>query len=348
MQPTREWIRRLPKVELHVHLDGSLRPSTMLELAGEARCELPARDREELAERMLVRDASSLEEYLDRYRYTVALLQTEAALCRVAWDLVTDVAAESVRHVEVRFCPALHPGVGDERAVEAVLEGLRRGERDTGCTARLIVCGLRTLAPSVSVRMARVAARYRDAGVVGFDLAGAERGHPAGDHAGAFAVAREAGLGLTCHAGEADGPQSVRQALDLCGAQRIGHGTRLHEDPALEESVREAGIPLEVCVTSNVHTRAVPDAPSHPLRRYVRRGMVVTLNTDGRLMDGVTLSDEYRLAHEQLGLDAAALARLALDAARSSFGTAAEKRALVDRLEREIDAIPLGSSPGAP
>lgn len=340
MSLTQAFVRRLPKAELHVHLDGCIRPRTMLELAREQGVRLPAGDPEGLARALYVRDARNLEEYLERYTITLSVMQTAPALERIAYEFVVDSAGENVRYVEVRYCPALHtPALTLTQAVEAPLAGLKRAERETGTVARLIVCGLRTLAPRVSLDLARLAVDYRQDGVVAFDLAGSERGHPASDHVAAFAYARGHGLSCTCHAGEGDGPESIRQALDLCGAQRIGHGTRLHEDPELQALVRDRGIPVEACITSNVHTRVVPDAAHHPVKRYLDAGCVVCLNTDSRLMDGITLSDEYWLAHTALGLSQEDLARLVLNACRSAFLPDDEKAALIARVQTELEAL---------
>ena len=193
--------------------------------------------------------------------------------------------------------------------------------------------------PAGSLDLAEAAADYRSAGVVGFDLAGAERGHAAEDHRTAFALAARHGLACTCHAGEGDGPDSIRQALHTCGAQRIGHGTRVGEDPALLAEVIEQRIPLEMCLTSNVHTRTVPSITDHPLRRYLEQGAIVTLNTDGRLMDGVTLTDEYHLAHTALGLGREDLVRLVMNACESAFLPEFERVALVARVQSEMESI---------
>lgn len=341
MTLTRELVGRLPKAELHVHLDGSLRPVTMIELAREQGVRLPSNDPGELARAVLVRDARSLEEYLERYTITLSVMQTAAALERIAYEFVVDAAGENVRYVEVRYCPALHaPALTLTQAMEAPLAGLKRGEAETGTWARLIVCGLRTLPPAVSLDLARLAVEYRADGVVAFDLAGAERGHPARDHVKAFEYALGRGLACTCHAGEGDGPDSIKQALHVCGAHRLGHGTRLHEDPELEWYVRERGIPLEMCLTSNLHTGVVRDVAEHPLRRYLERGCVVTLNTDSRLMDGITLSDEYWLAHTRLGLDRPQLERLILNAFHSAFLPDGDKERLLGRVARELEEIP--------
>lgn len=341
MTLTRETIRQLPKAELHVHLDGCLRPETMIELARDAGVSLPAGDVPSLREAMLVRHANSLEEYLERYVHTLAVMQTPAALERIAYEFVRDVAEENVRYVEVRYCPALHtPAMRLDEAVEAPLRGIRRAEAETQCRARIIVCGLRTLPPSVSDDLAHLAVDYRNEGVVAFDLAGSERGHAARDHASAFRYAARHGLACTCHAGEGDGPGSVRQALDECCAQRIGHGTRIFEDADLERRVCDQGVPLEICLSSNLHTHTVSDIAEHPIRRYFDRGCVVTLNTDGRLMDGVTLTDEFWLAHTRLGFDRAAIDRMILNAFESAFLPEAEREALVSDISKELAAIP--------
>jgi adenosine deaminase len=337
---SKETLRRWPKAELHVHLDGSLRPATMLELAREQGVRLPAETSEDLARALSGRHATSLEDYLTRYDLTLSVMQTAAALERIAYEFVLDSAADQVRYVEVRYSPLLHrPALSLGAAIEAPLRGLERGSRETGTKFGLIVCGIRTLPTATSLELVGAAGEYRGAGVVGFDLAGAERGHPASEHRAAFDLAAGLGLGRTCHAGEGDGPPSIQQALHACGAQRIGHGTRLGEDEALLAYVVQDRIPLEMCVTSNVHTRVVPAAASHPLRRYLELGAAVTINTDGRLIDGVTLTDEYYLAHTVLGLSKEQLVRVVLNACEHAFLPEYERVALVARVQTEIDKI---------
>ncbi len=337
---TKDALRRWPKVELHVHLDGALRPATMLELARAQNIRLPADTPEALAKAMLVRDAQSLEEYLQKYVITLSVLQTRAALERVAYEFVVDVAAENVRYVEVRYSPLLHrPALTLAEAIEAPLAGIRRAEAETGTKVGLIVCGIRTRPPAESLELARAAAEYRSAGVIAFDLAGAERGHAARDHRAAFEYAAAHGMACTCHAGEGDGPESIRQALHECGATRIGHGTRLGEEPALLEEVVARKIPLEMCLSSNVHTHTVTHVAEHPFKRYLQQGVVVTLNTDGRLTDGVTLTDEYYLAHAALGLSPDDLSRVVLSACESAFLPDYEKVALVSRVQSELEAL---------
>src|SRR5881296_1442787 len=337
---SKELLRRWPKAELHVHLDGCLRPETMLELARAQGVRLPSDTPEGLAEALHVKHAKSLEEYLTKYEITLSVMQTAPALERIAYEFVQDAASDGLRYVEVRYSPLLHrPALRLAQAIEAPLRGLKRGEAETGTKVGLIVCGIRTRPVAESLELARAAADYRAAGVVGFDLAGAEHGFPARDHRAAFVYAAQHGMACTCHAGEGDGPHSIHQALHECGARRIGHGTRLVEDPALLEYVVERGIPLEMCLTSNLHTHTVSSIAEHPFKRYLDQGVVVTLNTDGRLMDGISLSDEYFLAQSVFGLGPQDLARVTLNACESAFLPEYEKVALVARVQSELEAL---------
>lgn len=337
---SRDTLRRWPKAELHVHLDGSLRPQTMLELARAQGVRLPADTPEALAAALSVRGAHNLEEYLSKYELTLSVMQTAQALERIAYEFVLDAAADGVRYVEVRYSPLLHrPALTLAQAIEAPLAGIARGQKETGTRVGLIVCAIRTRAPNESLELARAAAEYRSAGVVAFDLAGPERGYPAREHRAAFEYAAAHGMACTCHAGEGDGPGSIHQALHECGATRVGHGTRLGEDPALLEYVVERRIPLEMCLTSNVHTHAVRSAREHPFKQYLDRGVRVTLNTDGPLMDGITLSDEYFLAQGVFGLTREQLARVTLNACEAAFLPEYEKVALVSRVQSELEAL---------
>jgi adenosine deaminase len=337
---SKELLRRWPKAELHAHLDGCLRPATMLDLARAQGIRLPADTPEGLARALHVKHASSLEEYLTKYEITLSVMQTAAALERVAYEFVLDAAADGLRYVEARYSPLLHrPALTLSGAIEAVLAGTRRGATETGTKVGLLVCAIRTRPPAESLELAQAAADYRDAGVAGFDLAGPERGFPARDHRAAFAYAARHGLACTCHAGEGDGPDSIRQALDECGARRLGHGTRLGEDAALLAQVIKRHIPLEMCLTSNLHTHAVAAIAEHPFPRYLAQGAIVTLNTDGRLVDGISLTDEYYLAQSAFRLTKADLARVTLNACEAAFLPDYEKVALVARVQHDLEAF---------
>ena len=338
---TRELIGRLPKAELHVHLDGSLRPETMIELARDARVPLPAYEPEPLRRFMLVDDAANLQDFLDRFDFTIPLLQTPEALERVAYEMVEDAARDNVRYLEVRYCPHLSQrgGMTLEAVMEAELRGLQRGERDFGVVARVINCSLRHYDPAVSVEIAECSVELRHQGVVGFDLAGGEAGRPAGNHREAFSVASRGLLGITVHAGEAAGAESVADAIHSCQAHRIGHGTRLFENPDLQAFVRDRRILIEANITSNVQTRAVQRASEHPVRDYFDAGLNVTLCTDGWLMVGVSLSDEYWLAHTELGFSREEIDQLILNGFGGAFLPWPERQALLERVRKELAAI---------
>ncbi|HVE78111.1 MAG TPA: adenosine deaminase [Gemmatimonadaceae bacterium] len=345
----RERLRRLPKAELHCHLDGSVRPQTLLDLGREYGVRMPAADAEGLGEYMIVRDARNLEDYLARFDITLAVMQTEAALERVAYELAEDAARDGVRYLEVRYAPVLNVrgGLPLGAAVEAPLRGLARAERDHGVISRVIVCAIRSMPADTSLELARLAVGYRTRGVVGFDLAGGERGHPASAHARAFAHVREHDLAVTVHAGEGDGADSVRQAVHLCGAHRLGHATRLIEDESLTAFVNDRRIALEICLTSNVQTHAAASYAAHPLRQYFDRGLNVVLNTDNRLMSGTTLTDEYERAARHLGFSFDELARVALNGFESAFLPYPDRQRLTAEARAEITRLSGAAPVGA-
>jgi adenosine deaminase len=336
---TRETIARLPKAELHTHLDAALRPETMIELARAIGFDLPVSEPAELRRFMQVTDAADLEDYLRRFEYTIPLLQSAEAIERISYEMVEDAARDNLRYLEVRYCPWLsrRQGLTMERALEAELAGLARGERDFGVVTRVINCSLRHYDPAISMEIAKLSVAYRDRGVVAFDLAGGEAGRPCDAHRAAFDLAFEGRLGITVHAGEAAGPESIAGALLHCHAQRIGHGTRLYQDPGLRDYVRDRRIPLEINISSNVHTHAVARAEDHPVREYYDAGVPVTLCTDGWLMSGVSLTDEYWLAHTALGFSRQEIDRMILTAFDNAFLPWPERQALVQRTRAELD-----------
>jgi adenosine deaminase len=338
---TRSLLTELPKAELHCHLDGSVRPETLLELGREYGVAMPRDDADALRDYMVVRNAHNLEDYLARFTTTLSVMQTAEALERIAYELAVDAAREGVWYLETRFAPLLNSRGGLEPAqvLEAAINGLDRARKDCGIIARVIVCALRTLPPSSSMEMARLAVDFRGSGVVGFDLAGAEHGNPASAHASAFAHARAHDLPCTCHAGEGDGAGSVRDAVHSCCASRIGHGTRLVEDAQLTDFVNDRRITVEACLTSNVQTHAVESLELHPLPEYLRRGLKVVLNTDNRLMSGTTLTDEYQLAYQYLGLGFDDLVQIALNGFEGAFLPWNERQDLMVRAREAIGAL---------
>lgn len=341
LRPTHERLLALPKAELHVHLDGSLRPATLLELGRARDVALPAYGTEELARAMLATDTLSLEDYLEPFRLTLAVMQDAESIERIAFELAEDHASEGVDYVEVRFCPGLctREGLTAADAVDAALAGLRRAEAATGIRTAVIVCGLRSLPAAASAVMAELAVAYAGRGVCAFDLAGAEAGFPVADHVEALRIAQAVGLPITIHAGEGFGPRSIRQALELGRAARIGHATRLGEDPALLREVRDAGVVLEICLTSNVQTRVASSYETHPLRAFFDAGLRVALCTDNRLMSGVTLSREYEHARDALGFGWDELVQVARTGFEAAFAGAEVRKEMLAAFERELGAI---------
>ncbi|HWC70686.1 MAG TPA: adenosine deaminase [Actinomycetota bacterium] len=343
---TRDQVASLPLVLLHDHLDGGLRPETMVELADATGYRaLPSDDPSSLAAWM-TRGASrgDLVLYLETFVHTVGVMQSADALSRVARECVEDLAADGVVYAEVRFAPELHTegGLPPDAVVEAVLDGFAAGSREAAIGIGTIVTAMRTGGRSLEI--ADLALRWADRGVVGFDLAGAEAGHPPTAHRAAFdRVLADGRLGLTIHAGEGDGLGSIRGAL-ACGAQRIGHGVRLADDITIDgerprlgplaREVRDRGVPLEMCPTSNVHSGAASSIEAHPAGPMSDLGFSITINTDNRLMSATTESEELTRVARAFGWNLDRLERTAVTAAEAAFLPRRERRRLVEQVIR--------------
>jgi adenosine deaminase len=322
MNETIDVLRQLKKSDLHCHLDGSMRAETILDVARNEKIDLKTTDVATLRSILLCgRKVSSLPEFLRAFDITCSVLQSREAIERVAFELAEDAAKENVRILEVRYAPVLstNHGLTMEEVVEAMQKGLKRAQAQYAIRTGIILCALRNRDPNESIDLANLAVGFKRKGVVGFDLAQAEHGNPAGKHAEAFRIASRGGLGITVHAGEDFGPESIRQAIDDCGATRIGHGLTLWQDRALEKRVIDSGIVLECCPSSNVQINLIPTFADHPLKGYLERGVKVTLNTDNRLLTGITVTDEYIRAHTKLGLTLAQLTTIADNGQRAAF-----------------------------
>ncbi len=322
MSVSEKWIRQLPKTDLHCHLDGSLRLDTIIDLADKQEVKLPAENPDALRKHLIMGEHTrNLDDYLQAFKSTLSVLQTEEALRRVAYELVEDASAENVWYIEVRFSPILHTkkGLSLGRIIEAVLDGLKQGEKQFGTKTGLILCGMRNMDPSVTKQLAELCVAYKYQGVVGFDLAGAEEDFPAKEHREAFYLVLNNNINCTIHAGESSGPGSIHQALHYCGAHRIGHGTTLKEDGDLLNYVNDHRIPLEICLSSNVHTKVVPSIETHPLRFYYDYGLRVTINTDNRLMSDTTVTKELHLAAMELNFNEEEIRDLIIFGFKSSF-----------------------------
>ncbi len=347
MRITHALLKRLPKVELHCHLDGSLRVPTILDLAKKDKVTLPTSSYDKLSKLLVIgKTRGSLEEYIKRFDITLSVMQTPQALSRTAYELIEDVAKENVRYIEIRYSPILHTGKGMTmgESVEAVREGLKRGQKDYGVKSGIIVCGIRNISAEVSLKLADLTVRYKNKGVVGFDLAGAEENFPAKDHQEAFYMILNNNINATIHAGEAYGPSSIHQAIHHCGAHRIGHGTRLKENKDLMNYVNDHRITLEICLTSNWQTRSIRSLKYHPLKYYYDQGIRVTINTDNRLMSGTTLTKEFLLAHKLFGFKLHDFREMIIMAIKSAFLPYAERkqmiRGIADELEQEFGLMP--------
>jgi adenosine deaminase len=339
---TDELLHALPKTDLHCHLDGSVRLQTMLELAEAQGVKLPADSVEGLAKAMKIGGQhASLEDYLKGFEITLSVMQTEDSLYRTAYELAMDAAAENCKLLEVRYAPVLHlqKGLKPTMVVESVLEGLRAAQRETGILAGVLVCGIRNMSPDTSLRLAELSVAYKNRGVLGFDLAGAEHGNPAKDHQAAFQLILNNNINCTVHAGEAYGPASIAQALHYCGAHRIGHGVRLREDGDLLNYVNDHRIPIECCPSSNVQTGAVSDIAAHPFKFYLDFGLRVTINTDNRLITDTTVTKELSLMTRQFGLTVKDVRNVLVAGFKSAFLTFHDRAQLVRRAQQEIGEV---------
>ena len=338
-----EMIRRAPKALLHDHLDGGLRPTTVIELARESGYHgLPTEDPAELARFFTAgADRKSLELYLEGFDHTVGVLQTRDALARVAFECAEDLAADGVVYAEIRYAPELstHGALTLDEVVEAVLEGFERGSAATGIVIRFIVTAMRQFARSVEI--AELAVRHRDHGVVGFDVAGPEAGFPPTRYLDAFQLIHRANFHVTIHAGEAFGLPSIWEALQWCGAQRLGHGVRIVDDISTDPDgqitmgrlatyVRDMRVPLEMCPTSNVHTGAVASIEEHPIDLLRRLRFRVTVNTDNRLMSDVTMTSEMETLSRTFGFGLDEMQWLTLNAMKSAFAPFDERLRLIN------------------
>ncbi|WP_327006344.1 adenosine deaminase [Dactylosporangium sp. NBC_01737] len=341
--PTYDEIRRAPKALLHDHLDGGLRPATILDLAAGIGHELPAATPEGLGEWFIAAaDSGSLERYLETFAHTVAVMQTRESLARVARECALDLAADGVVYAEVRFAPEQHlaQGLVLTEVVEAVLDGFREGSAEAAAAGSPIRVGTLLTAmrhAARSMEIAELSVQYRDAGVVGFDIAGAEAGYPPTRHLDAFEYLQRENSHFTIHAGEAFGLPSIWQAIQWCGADRLGHGVRIVDDVADDNSlgrlaayVRDKRIPLELCPSSNVQTGAAASIREHPIGLLRDLRFRVTVNTDNRLMSGTSMSREMALLVEAFGYGWSELQWFTVNAMKSAFIPFDERLSLIN------------------
>ena len=334
-------IQALPKAELHCHLDGSLRIPTILDLAAKQNISIPADNADDLQNILTIKNrVGNLAEYLKLFKITLSVMQTPESLERCSYELIEDVSRENIRYIEIRYSPILHieKGMTMEESVEAVQCGLIRGQNEFGVRSGIIICGIRDISPEISFQLAEIAVSYKDKGVIGFDLAGAEENFPAKKHREAFYLIRNNNINATIHAGEAFGPSSIHQAIHYCSANRIGHGTRLYEDQNLMNYVNDHRIALEICLTSNIHVRSVESIEVHPFKQYLDKDIRVTLNTDNRLISNTTLTNEYILAVKSFNLTLKNLRTIIINGFKGAFLPHNERREMINMVVSELES----------
>ena len=338
MKINKEIIKKIPKTDLHVHPSGSMKPETILEIADKYKIKLPVYDLDKIKKYLVKKNTESLEEYLSAFEIPTEIMQTDEGIYRSIYELCEDAHKENVWYMEVRVAPVLYTrrGLNETEIIDIVLDALSQAERDFKMKTGLIISAIRHLSPEITYETAKLAVMYKNRGVIGFDLAGAERNYPAKYHKEAFQLVLNNNLNCTIHAGEAYGPESISQALHYCGAHRLGHASRLIEDGDLLNYVNDHRIPLEICLSSNKDTKAVDNLKHHPFKLYYDYGLRVTLNTDNRTVSDTTITDEYFLAAKLFDLSLEDLKNIAIYGFKSTFQPYAEK---VKLLRKALDKM---------
>lgn len=332
-------IKAMPKTDLHVHLDGSVRIPTLIDLAKKYQVDIPTKDPKELKKILLPGlHCKNLADYLRPFDIILPVLQEAEALSRVAFELAEDAARENVWYMEVRYSPVLHTkrNLKLTTIIDAVLDGLKKAEKKYDIRTGVIICGMRNISPETSITLSDLSVAYKNRGVVGFDLAGLEESYPAKHHREAFYRILNNNINCTAHAGEAYGPESIHQAIHYCGAHRIGHGTRLLEDGDLLNYVNDHRIPLEICLTSNIQTKAAPSYAKHPLKFYYDFGLRVTINTDNRLISDTSVTRELGLAVKYAILNMSDLKTIIVSGFKSAFLPMREKALMLNLVNNEL------------
>lgn len=335
-------LRKLPKVDLHVHLDGSVRPQTIADLAKDQGVELPISEGEDLLPYIQVsEECGSLTDYLSKFDFVVPFLQSEVALERVAYEIVQHSAEQNCRYVEVRFAPQLHrrKGLSVEDSIRSVVEGLRRGEEDYGVKAKVIAICMRNHSCEENLEVVEAAGKFIGKGIAAIDLAGDEAAYPPQLFREVFAASRAKGIPVTIHAGEAGGADNVYEAVTHLGAVRIGHGVRLKENPAILDMIRKRRVPLEMCPVSNIQTKAVSGWDAYPIREYFDSGVMVTINTDNPSVSGTNITKEYEMIAEKFGFSLEEIAALIMNGVEASFLEGEEKLALKREFHRQLKEL---------
>lgn len=337
-----EIIRELPKLDLHCHLSGSIRPETILEIAKLEGIPHHTDDLEEFQGYVQVPgECKSLKEYLERFELTLSVMQKKEYLKRIAYELIEDVSKQNVLYLEIRFAPFFHlnGGLTFDQAVEAVLAGMEEGRRDFGVLSNLILILMRHHSPERSIEAVKLGRKFLGRGVVAIDLAGNEHDFPPELHKEAFQLAKDYGFHRTVHAGETGIPGNIITAVRDLYAERIGHGVHAYRDREVYDFVRESRIPLELCVTSNIQTKAIESYSDHPIRRYLEDGVVVTANTDNMTVSNTDLNQEYERLVREVGLSLENLGKVILNGLEVSFASDEDKEHLRELFNEKLNTL---------
>ncbi len=329
-----EAIRSLPKIDLHLHLDGAIRTRTILELGEKHSVDLPADNVEELSKHVQVQPSCrSLTDFLACFEVFYPVLQFPDAVERIAYELCEDLADQNIIYAETRFAPVLltEEGASQEEMILAALKGLKRGRSEFGVPVKLLLCAYRGTPPEASAEVVELAQKYREEGIAGIDFAGDESQYDAREHMEALKLARKYNLPLTIHAGEAGGVENIREAVDL-GADRIGHGVRLEDDQELLTEVVDKEIPLEQCLTSNLQTQAVSEIDEHPFPDFYNQGVKVTINTDDPRISSIDINDEFILAAESFDLELDDLKAILQNSVEAAFVDETTRKQLREKI----------------
>ncbi len=326
-----EIIKELPKLDLHCHLSGSIRPETILEIVKKEGIPHYTDDLNEFKGHVQAHEeCTSLKEYLERFQLTLSVMQKKEHLTRIAYELIEDLSKQNVYYIEIRFAPFFHlnEGLSFDEAVEAVLKGMEDGKRDFGVISNLILILMRHHSPEKSLEVVRQGRKFLGKGVVAIDLAGNEQDYPPELHKEAFQLAKEYGFHRTVHAGETGLPENILTSVNELHAERIGHGVHAYMNDEVYRFVKENRIPLELCVTSNIQTKAIDSYEEHPIKRYLEDGIIVTANTDNMTVSNTDLIEEYEKLVTKIDFSLDDLRRVILNGVEVSFASVEDKKYL--------------------
>lgn len=337
-----EILNKIPKIELHCHLDGSVRPETMYELLLDKGEVLEVKNLEELKELVMVKgESNSLKEYLEKFRYPLKIMQKKESIERISYELLEDLSKENIKYVEVRFAPYLHmeEGLSFDEVIDSVLRGMRRAKKDFNILSNGILICMRHEFVEQSIKVIEFGEKYLNKGIVGVDLAGNEHDFPPEIHERAFKMAHEMGYNITIHGGETGIVENIAKSIELLHARRIGHGTAAIKDNKVMELLKEKGIFLEMCPMSNLQTKAVNSIKNYPIREYLDRGIKVTINTDNTTVSNTSLAKEYKLLMYELDFTIEEIRKLIDNSVDASFISEEEKEELRRIIKEELDKI---------